>query len=212
LLSPFHQATAAQQHQQLHKQHLARGEHASPVRPDSAPSEQNLAHLQRGLIHPPVRRIVLPSPAAVADEALRETGTHPANDRAHWSGTGCRYVHTDAVVVAHKADRTAADGVGLAVKDMDTRAVLNNHNFMKIMMMLRKAACGSRAQSPQANPKEKSTLCSTVITPPPMRNVLKIVIKAFILTLNFRQQTPQNLPFFKKQRERSGNAVKRHIA
>jgi hypothetical protein len=41
-------------------------------------------------------------------------------------------------VVAHKAHRTAADGVGLAVKHMDTRAVLNNHNFMKIMMMLRK--------------------------------------------------------------------------
>ena len=43
------------------------------------------------------------------------------------------------IVVAHKADCAAADGVGLTVKDMDARAMLNNHDFMKIMMMLRES-------------------------------------------------------------------------
>lgn len=42
------------------------------------------------------------------------------------------------VVIAHEAHHTAADGVGLAVEDMNTRSMLDNHNFMKIMMMFRK--------------------------------------------------------------------------
>ncbi len=42
------------------------------------------------------------------------------------------------VMVADKTDRPAADGVGLTVKNVDPCAMLNNHNFMKIMMMLRK--------------------------------------------------------------------------
>jgi hypothetical protein len=42
------------------------------------------------------------------------------------------------VVIANKADRTAADGVGLAVEDVNTRALLHDNNFMEIMMMFRK--------------------------------------------------------------------------
>ena len=43
-----------------------------------------------------------------------------------------------AVMIAHKAYRTAADGIRLAVKDMNTGTVFNDHNFMKIMMMFGK--------------------------------------------------------------------------
>ncbi len=41
------------------------------------------------------------------------------------------------IVVAHKADRTAADGIRLTIENVNPGAALNNHNFMKIMMMLR---------------------------------------------------------------------------
>jgi hypothetical protein len=44
------------------------------------------------------------------------------------------------IVIANKADRAAADGIGLAVEDVNARAVLHNDNFMKIMVMFRKAA------------------------------------------------------------------------
>ena len=40
-------------------------------------------------------------------------------------------------MIAHKADRPTTDGIRLAVKHMDPRSVFNNHNFVKIMMMLR---------------------------------------------------------------------------
>ncbi|MNC34206.1 hypothetical protein D3C75_826310 [compost metagenome] len=42
------------------------------------------------------------------------------------------------VMVTDKTDRTAADSKGLAVKYVDPGPVLNNHNFMEIMVMLRK--------------------------------------------------------------------------
>jgi hypothetical protein len=39
------------------------------------------------------------------------------------------------VMIAHKADGAAADGVRLAVEHMNAGAVLHNHDFMEIMMM-----------------------------------------------------------------------------
>lgn len=73
------------------------------------------------------------------------------------------------VVIAHEAHRTAADGIRLTVKHVDARSVLNNHNFMKIMMMLRERSLrqpwlNRDRRSPRR--KKKSTLCSTVITAP----------------------------------------------
>ncbi|SVM11413.1 Uncharacterised protein [Klebsiella pneumoniae] len=44
-----------------------------------------------------------------------------------------------AVVIANKADRTAADGVGLAVENVNSRTVFHNNNLMKIMVMFRKS-------------------------------------------------------------------------
>jgi hypothetical protein len=44
-----------------------------------------------------------------------------------------------AIVIADKADRAAADGVGLAVENVNPGAVLHNNNLMKIMVMLRKS-------------------------------------------------------------------------
>ena len=51
------------------------------------------------------------------------------------------FIHVP-VMIAHKADRSAADGVRLAVEDVDTRTVLHDHNLMKIMMMFRKGSLG----------------------------------------------------------------------
>ena len=42
------------------------------------------------------------------------------------------------IMVAHKTDRATGDGIGLPIKHMNTRAMFDNHNFMKIMMMFRK--------------------------------------------------------------------------
>ncbi|SAY97909.1 conserved protein of unknown function [Citrobacter amalonaticus] len=43
------------------------------------------------------------------------------------------------VMVADKANRTAADGIGLSIEYMNTGAMFHNHNLMKIMMMLWKS-------------------------------------------------------------------------
>ena len=40
-------------------------------------------------------------------------------------------------MIANKAHRTAADGIGLAVKHMNPRTVLNDDDFMEIVMMFR---------------------------------------------------------------------------
>ena len=41
------------------------------------------------------------------------------------------------IVIANKADRTAADGMGLAVENVNARTLLNDNNLMaKIMVML----------------------------------------------------------------------------
>jgi hypothetical protein len=45
-------------------------------------------------------------------------------------------------MVAHKADGTAADSKRLAIKHMDPGAMFNDHNFMKIMMMLGESRLG----------------------------------------------------------------------
>lgn len=72
------------------------------------------------------------------------------------------------VVVAHKAHRTAADGVRLAVKHVDPRTVFNNHNFMEIMIMLRKCSLWEPwfNRDRRTSRRKKSTLCSTVIAAP----------------------------------------------
>ncbi|KXA02807.1 hypothetical protein HMPREF0208_01409 [Citrobacter koseri] len=44
-----------------------------------------------------------------------------------------------SVMIANKADRTAANGVGLPIEHMNASAMFNNHNLMKIMMMFRKS-------------------------------------------------------------------------
>ena len=46
------------------------------------------------------------------------------------------------IMIADKAHRAAADGIGLSVEDMDARAVLHDHNLMEIMMMFRKGSLG----------------------------------------------------------------------
>lgn len=43
-----------------------------------------------------------------------------------------------AIVIANKTDRAAADGIGLAVENVDPRPVLDDNNFMEIVVMLRK--------------------------------------------------------------------------
>gem|GEM_PF-5486924 len=46
------------------------------------------------------------------------------------------------VMIAYEAHRAAADGVRLSVEDMDARAVFNDNDLMKIMMMFRKGSLG----------------------------------------------------------------------
>jgi len=40
-------------------------------------------------------------------------------------------------VIAHKTHRTAAQGIGLTIKNVRPSSVLNDNNFIKIMVMLR---------------------------------------------------------------------------
>ncbi|EFJ60978.1 hypothetical protein HMPREF9545_00727 [Escherichia coli MS 16-3] len=42
------------------------------------------------------------------------------------------------IMIAYETDRPTGDGIGLPIKYMNTRAMFDNHNFMKIMMMFRK--------------------------------------------------------------------------
>ncbi len=46
------------------------------------------------------------------------------------------------IVIAHKADATGAQRLWLTIKHMNARALLNQHNFMEIMMMLREGGLG----------------------------------------------------------------------
>jgi hypothetical protein len=72
------------------------------------------------------------------------------------------------VVIANKADRTAADGIGLAVEDVNARTLLHDDNFMKIMVMFRKGRlreAGSIA-TVEIPALKKSVLCNMVMMPP----------------------------------------------
>ena len=42
------------------------------------------------------------------------------------------------IMIAYETNRPTGDGIGLPIKYMNTRAMFDNHNFMKIMMMFRK--------------------------------------------------------------------------
>ena len=140
IFQPFHQAAAPQQHQQLHKQQLAG---SNGVRLLSILALLHLAHqlthlLQRGLIHPPVRGVVT---VLLLRQQLIQPGEKLERIRRTIEHIGQAKVVgmfiQVPVVIAHEAHRTAADGIRLTVKHVDARSVLNNHNFMKIMMMLR---------------------------------------------------------------------------
>ncbi len=108
-------------------------------RPRSLHLAHQLTHLlQDGLIHPPVRRIV-------SVLLLGQQLAQPRKKLERVRGTVKHIRQTQVVgmfiqvpvVVAHEAHRTAADGIRLAIENMNTRPALNNHNFVKIMMMLR---------------------------------------------------------------------------
>lgn len=43
-----------------------------------------------------------------------------------------------AIVIAHKTDAAGAERLRLTIEYVDTRALFHQHNFMKIMVMLRK--------------------------------------------------------------------------
>lgn len=72
------------------------------------------------------------------------------------------------VVIANKADRAAADGIGLAIEDVNARTLLNDDNFMKIMVMFRKGRLRRRGSiaTVEIPALKKSVLCNMVMMPP----------------------------------------------
>lgn len=73
-----------------------------------------------------------------------------------------------AVVIADKTDRTAANGVGLAIEDVNTRSLLHDNYFMEIMVMFRKGRLRRRGSiaTVEIPALKKSVLCNMVMMPP----------------------------------------------
>ena len=109
-----------------------------------APHGLHLRHdmpnlLQDRLVHPPVRWVV---PLLLLGQQLADPGEKTKRIRRAIEHVGqtqvIRMLVQMPVVIANKADRTAADGIGLTIEDVNTRALLHDDNFMEIMVMFRK--------------------------------------------------------------------------
>lgn len=138
---PFREAAFAQQHQQLHKQNLPTG-NSMHIRlsAEAFHLADDLSHLlQSPLINPPVREIValLLLRQRLADAVQKAKRIRRAIEHVGQAQVIGMFIKM-AIAIANKTDRAAADGIGLAVENVDPRPVLDDNNFMEIVVMLRK--------------------------------------------------------------------------
>ncbi|SNU32730.1 conserved hypothetical protein [Klebsiella grimontii] len=111
------------------------------IRADLLHLLHNLAHLlQSTLINPPVRKVIS---LLLLRQQRVQAGQKAKRVRRAIEHIGQAQIIgmfvEMAVVIANKADRTAADGVGLAVENVNSRTVFHNNNLMKIMVMFGKS-------------------------------------------------------------------------
>ncbi|VTM39264.1 Uncharacterised protein [Klebsiella quasipneumoniae] len=170
--------------------------------------------LQNRLVHPPVRRVVA---LLLLGQQLADPGEKPKRIRRAIKHVGqtqiVRVLVKMPVVIANKADRAAADGIGLAIEDVNARTLLNDDNFMKIMVMLRKGRlreAGFNSHRRDPGLKEIRTVQYGHDATLVMRKIIShrlIVMKGWLSSLQFlTAKIRKSCRFFKNQPERCGTA------
>ena len=103
-------------------------------------TQHQLSHLlQYAVVNAPVRRIL---PIQLLWQQLIQPGEKLKSIRRAIQHIGQTQIIgmfiQMPIMIAYETDRATGDGIGLPIKHMNTRAMFDNHNFMKIMMMFRK--------------------------------------------------------------------------